>query len=224
MAELVNCASIFQLAFAVNAAVPAVFLAYRRMHQSIAERFARSVQKVDATFTFDDYEMSEFRRYVRGSANGLKIADRVKVVPIGLFSIALVISFVGLVLTATRPQFILHDEYVWAFSIFALAVCPLVGLAYEMFLSFTENLIAVNWAKHREFANETAVYFRLWLDTQRDLDLTELKTMLRETERRVMKFAIDMKVFTLKNNLRMLRYSALQRCRSFKEWFDRGAL
>jgi hypothetical protein len=166
MATFIDTASIFQLAFGVNAVLPAVHLAFRRTHESISRRFADELQKQHSEFKFDEWEMSEFRRFVFGSSRGLKFASRAKIVPILMFLIAIVLSFLGLIKAATAPQDTLNSELVWSFAIYSLIVCPSVGLMYELFLGRLEHLIVLRWFEPANVL-DTAKHFKIFLETRK---------------------------------------------------------
>jgi hypothetical protein len=175
MARLADCASIFQLAFGLNAALPAVSFAFRRAHENITVRFSKEVQNADPEFKFNEWEMVQFRRFVKGSSTGLKFAQRIKVFPILAFGISVLLSFVGLIFGATMPDYALANRWVWTFALFSLVFSPALGLAYEWFLRFLEQAILLNWAESPEAAAETARYFKISLEGARVMADVEAK-------------------------------------------------
>ena|ERR1041384_1216113 len=181
MAEFIDTASIFQLAFGVNAVLPAVYFAFRRTHESIASRFASELKKIDGEFKFDESEMIEFRRFVYLSSAGLRATDRIKFVPLFLFAGAVAFSFVGLMLAATNPHGSLSNTLVWVFSVYALLISPTIGLLYELWLHQFERLVILSWLEpaNVEF---TAKCFRLSLDARRAT--VEARTVLEEIKRK----------------------------------------
>jgi hypothetical protein len=221
MAQLQACASIFQLAFGLNAVMPAVFFAYKRTHEKITMRFAKEVQVQAPELKFDEYELIAFRRFVRGMSTGLKFADRVKYLPITLFFIAVVLSFFGLVYGAIRPEGKLDDGLVWGFSIFALLISPLLGLGYEWFLGYLERAVLLSWAESPEAAAEVAAHFKLSLTSAREID--ELAKSVREAAVRVDKFSEDMARFRWKQEYRRWKLEYIRRKLELREklvsWF-----
>jgi hypothetical protein len=59
-----NTASIFQLAFGLNAALPTVYFVYRRAHDSLARRLAEEM-RIDPPLEFGERELIVVRHYVR---------------------------------------------------------------------------------------------------------------------------------------------------------------
>src|SRR5580704_16440213 len=91
-----SAASIFQLAFGVNAVLPAVYFGYRKTHDSLARYLAEEMNKIDPSFTVGERELIVVRHYVRYGFPGMRTSRALGLGVAGLFALALALSFLGL--------------------------------------------------------------------------------------------------------------------------------
>jgi hypothetical protein len=138
-----NTASIFQLAFGVNAVLPTVYFAYRRAHDSLAKRLAEEISNIDPSLTFGEREMIVVRHFVRYGFPGMRLSRSVGFVLAGLFGVAVGLSFLGLLLSAINTGGDLADWLVLLFSAFALVLCPVAGILYDRWLWFFEQQVVL---------------------------------------------------------------------------------
>ena len=71
MAKLVDCATIFQLAFGVNAILPTMILAYRKTQENIVRWVAKEIDKHEPEFAIDDSDLGDFVDFVTDLNAGL---------------------------------------------------------------------------------------------------------------------------------------------------------
>jgi hypothetical protein len=163
-ATLQNTVSIFQLAFGVNAVVPALHVAFRRTQDSLATRLVRDLRKLVPTFELDEKNLERLGLVVSTTLPGLKLANRLKIIPFFMLGTAMVISFFGLVLSAVQPAFELSDGWVWVLSIYILIVCPGSYLLYHALLKGLERLWIWKWTSDPSSAVKFAEIAQMHLD------------------------------------------------------------
>lgn len=141
MSSYGEAASVFQLAFGLNAALPTVYFAYRRTHDALARHLAEEIAKIDPSTTFGERELIVVRHYVRYGFPAMRNARPLGLAVGGLFAIASLLSLVGLVLSAVDAAGHLDNWLVVLFSAFALIGCPIVGTLYSFLMSYSEQQI-----------------------------------------------------------------------------------
>ena len=104
MSSYGEAVSIFQLAFGLNAALPTVYFTYRRTHDAVARRLAEEMNKIDPSLTLGERELIVVRHYVRYGFPAMRNSRPVGIVTAGLFGLALLLSFSGLVRSAVKLQ------------------------------------------------------------------------------------------------------------------------
>ena len=141
MARLGDTASIFQLAFGLNAVLPSFVLFYRQTRASIGKSFLKQAAKLKVDLSIDDRDMDQFLEFPESSNAALRISNRLKWIPVGLCGLALLISFWGILHSAITPDNKVGDGFLWAFAVFSLILCPLAGIACHIWLSCFEDKV-----------------------------------------------------------------------------------
>jgi hypothetical protein len=187
MAKLVDCATIFQLAFGVNAILPAIVIAYRRTQTNIVRWVSKEVDKHRPEFAIDESEMADFLDFATDLHHGLKSLGWAKRIPITACMISLVVSFFGLLFAATRPDAHLSNGLLWSFAIYSLVICPSLATWYTGLLRFEEKELVKLWVRERTALERLAAAFRKMKDEEkaRFPDVaSEKKWLEEEIERR----------------------------------------
>jgi hypothetical protein len=149
MARLGDCASVFQLAFAVNAVLPAIFLALRRAHRNVASRIATRIEQLKPGLAITDEEMAYLVQWVK-DIMGLAGSEKMKWIPVSTAALSLLGGFVGLVLAATQPTAVIWNSAVWVFAVYSLILTPLIALVYERWLMIMERRLTIAWFEDPE--------------------------------------------------------------------------
>jgi hypothetical protein len=97
-----STASIFQLAFGLNAVLPTVYFAYRRAHDAVAKRLGEKISNIDPSITFKEREMIVVRHYVRYGFPGMRLSRILGIFVTGLFSVSVLVSFLGLLASPSK--------------------------------------------------------------------------------------------------------------------------
>ena len=138
-----SAASVFQLAFGLNAALPTLYFVYRKTQDSLARRLAEKMANIDPSFVAGERELIVVRHFVRYGFPGMGLSRRLGIAVAVLFAIVLVLSFLGLLLSAIKSDCPINEQSVIWFSIFALIVCPLAGICYERWLGYFEEQVVL---------------------------------------------------------------------------------
>jgi hypothetical protein len=136
-------ASIFQLAFGLNAVLPALFLTYRGLQASLARYLVEELRKIDPSLTLGEREMVVVRHYVRYGFPAIRLSRSLGLGVGGLFIVALILSFLGLLMSAIKSDEPLHDWSVILFSVFAVIMCPALGIIYDRWIWFVEQQVVL---------------------------------------------------------------------------------
>lgn len=167
MAKLVDCATIFQLAFGVNAILPTIILAYRRTQDNIVQWVSKTIDKHKPEFAIEPSEMGEFLDFVTGLNPGLSALGLGKRIPIVASGISLFASFFGMIFAATTPDRHLGNGILWLFAVYSLVVCPSLVAFYTFLLRFDEQELVKLWARDRRALVNTAAAFREMRDREK---------------------------------------------------------
>jgi hypothetical protein len=181
MSTFGQAASIFQLGFALNVAVLAIQITFRRTHASIATGVGKELEAVEPELKLGPYQMLILEKFLLGSSRAIRIAKKLHMPLMVMFFIALVFSFYGLVQSATSSTTPICNGAIWAFSVYAILLTPGLAIAYEVSLSWLERLLIASWLRDPGFAKSTVAYFKISLDAQSTLD--EMQPLLRQVER-----------------------------------------
>lgn len=142
MAKLSDCATIFQLAFGVNAILPSLLIAYGRTKESIAKRAASAIRDHDPTFVLSEKELYEWTDFIQKSYLILKVSNSFKWIVLGTSACFVLLSFYGLVAAAIGPDDKLADSKLFWFAFLSLLISPLFAFGYESWLRLVEYWIA----------------------------------------------------------------------------------
>jgi hypothetical protein len=214
MAKLVDCASLFSVAFAVDAVIPALSFAFRSTHERITRRTADAIQKHVPSIVIKEKDVPLLLKFVKGSSVGLRFADRAKAALIGMFLIGMLASFVGLVVSATNPEVHLADWIVWVFAIYTLLVCPALQIGYDRFIRFLEHVLIVKWEADETLPLTFAGHYASVAEARENVSEPEQK--LKEFQSKIAEREWAWKVAKLRKLLRKAK-QALQRVFSIKE-------
>ena len=131
MAKLGECASIFQLAFGVNAIVPALYISLHTTRETLENVFANALKHPDFRMKIELNEALEFASFIVAGARGSRVAGRQLIIPGILMGVSVLFSFFGLMGAAICPDVRIPNGILWIFSIYSLFICPGVGFFYE---------------------------------------------------------------------------------------------
>ncbi|WP_156964497.1 hypothetical protein [Methylocapsa aurea] len=173
-----NAASIFQLAFGLNAALPTVYFAYRRAHDSLARHLAEEMSRIDPSLEFGERELIVVRHYVRYGFPAMRNTRPLGLIIAGLFGVAVSLSLIGLVLSAVDPTAPLDNWTVVLFSVFALVFCPVAGILYNLLMSYSEKQILIRLDKSSILGFIDPIKKSLTMEELR----REMKNMRREIQ------------------------------------------
>lgn len=143
MATYSSSVSIFQLAFAINAALPTVYLAYRHTHESLSNRLAEEMTEIEPTLTFGEREIVVVQHYVRYASPGMQVSRILGRRVAALLVISIALSFLGLLLAAIVPDKKLANSLIILFTIFTLLISPGMSLLYDRWLVYFERQVVL---------------------------------------------------------------------------------
>ena len=107
----------------------------------LTKHLAEEVNKIDPSMTFGERELIVVRHYVRYGFPAMRNARPLGLAIAGLFAAALLLSLIGLVLSAVDAHGHLSNWLVVLFSAFALIGCPVAGTVYSFLMSYGERQI-----------------------------------------------------------------------------------
>jgi hypothetical protein len=140
MATLESCASIFQLAFGVNAVVTASQLYFRRTHREIAQTLYIELRPGDSTLSGAHIEHA-FERYVFRAIPGLRAARFLYRLLMTVGLAATLLSLVALVASALQPWRPVPVDSVWIYAGATLVLLPMTYWLYERFLDWLQRAV-----------------------------------------------------------------------------------
>jgi hypothetical protein len=212
MANLQNCASVFQLGFGVDAIVPALYFAFRRTQDSLADRLAYEIQKKTPEFYKTEKEVEVLRAFVFNTVPFVKWSYRLRIVPVLFLTIGLVASFFGLVLSAVEPNYDLPNPWVWTFSVYTLLFCPATYFSYRLLLKGLERLWTWKWTVDPGAAQKFVEAFELHYDHAKFMNRHDIRSALLLAQRREAESARrDLKHWAQDRRDRVLRFFRLHR-------------
>jgi hypothetical protein len=139
--RLTDCTSIFQLGFALNAIVPTLLIALHRTALSLQNTFVQALKSPAFDLNLDDQEAAEFARFIVRGAGGFRRARQALRYPAFLMFAGVLVSFVGLWSAATHPKHEIPTVTLFVFCLFCLFVFPAIGVLYETYLRYMEDLM-----------------------------------------------------------------------------------
>jgi hypothetical protein len=209
MSSYGEAASVFQLAFGLNAALPTVYFAYRRTHDALARKLAEEISKIDPSMTFGERELIVIRHYVRYGFPAMRSTRLLGLAVAVLFAMALLLSLFGLVLSAIDATGHLDNWMVVLFSAFALVACPAVGTLYGFLMSYSERQIILRW-------NRAAVEHFVE-PIKKSLTMQELGDKMKNLTQEFKTMAAELNYTTAQKERRMAWWALTQKWRNFFE-------
>lgn len=113
MAALRELTSIFQLAFGLDAALPAVYVSFRSAHETVTKSVAALLENHDPALKFTDRMNFELQNYLLSATRGLRIAKAVTHASAIFLLIGLALSFLGLVEAAVAARDHIAGDRKW---------------------------------------------------------------------------------------------------------------
>jgi hypothetical protein len=136
MPRLVDCSSIFQLAFGVNAVLPAVLAEFELVRREAAESLLRKIKEYRPDFQLKERDRIDFVDFTFRSSRGLRHARTVTRLT-AFISVAFCgLSLVALCLAALNPEAQLSFKRLLAFVGMTLIIGPLVYIARNSYLKW----------------------------------------------------------------------------------------
>ena len=178
MAKLLDCGTIFSIGLAVNAVIPTLVIYFRRTHQQVARFIDAELSKVDPKLAIGEADYPYFLQFVKEMSSGLKFTDKVKYGVIAIVGASLIVCFVGLVLSATDPEYKVANKAVWAFSTFTLLLCPGLVIGFEAWCRFLERALLMSLRGKDGWVEVTAANFYVAVEARRSVK--EMQDMLEK--------------------------------------------
>jgi hypothetical protein len=142
---------------------------------------ARELQSFDPTLQFNARQTMVLEDFVLRTNFGLRIARNFATALVGMFLIALIPSFFGLVWSSTSPTSPIDTSAAWLFSTYALLITPTIAIMYEWSLRWFEGLMIKAIYRDKDFAKSLAPFFKISLDVEQTLD--DIQPVLQQIEK-----------------------------------------
>lgn len=177
MATVGGMASIFQLAFTLNAATGLVYGSFDRTLNALTEFAAKEFQARDASLVLTERKKVELRKFMLRAQKGIWFINRTLFIAEALLLIGLGISFIGLLKSAMTPDAEISATAVVLLSIFLLVIGPGVAVVYATVLKWLEGRAILSMSEKPQEMDVMAKSFAIIEDNRPAME--EMKRVLQ---------------------------------------------
>jgi hypothetical protein len=164
MPKLTDCNSIFQLAFGMNAVLPAVIADFEFVRNEVADSLLRKIKECLPQFELKERDRIDFVDFTLRSSRGLRHARTITRLTAFISVAFCAISLVALCLSALNPEAQLSRGWLFAFVATTLVVGPLFYIARNSFLKWLYKTNVIHGTNEKKEAVLYAECVNAYLD------------------------------------------------------------